>query len=189
MKKDFEENPPTFPEGKYPVIVIDLPWDIGVNHGEISSPHQGFDYPVMSDQELFDFTLPQDIAADDCMIFLWCTQGRILPLGLKLLEEWGFTYKFYMHWTKNGGITPPGFPQYNGELILVAFKGKPKFLSNKDFRAGFNAKRSGHSRKPDEFYETLNRVTPGPRIDIFGRKGREGFDVWGGEADKFDPAE
>ena len=42
-----------------------------------------------------------------------------------------------------------------------------------------------HSRKPDEFYDLVREVSPGPRIDVFSREKREGFDQWGNEEDEF----
>ena len=64
----------------------------------------------------------------------------------------------------------------------MASKGSPKLLSQVDFKVAFNAPTRGHSVKPAEFYNTLARVTPAPRIDLFSRRLIPGFDVWGDEA-------
>ena len=42
--------------------------------------------------------------------------------------------------------------------------------------------RNGHSSKPDEFYNLIREMSPEPRIDIFARKSRVGFDTWGDES-------
>ena len=45
----------------------------------------------------------------------------------------------------------------------------------------FEARAERHSVKPDIFYERLREVSPGPRLELFARKPREGFQVWGHE--------
>jgi N6-adenosine-specific RNA methylase IME4 len=51
--------------------------------------------------------------------------------------------------------------------------------------ASINAPHREHSRKPDEFYDTVRRVTEGPRVDMFSREPRDGFGQWGIETGKF----
>jgi N6-adenosine-specific RNA methylase IME4 len=38
-----------------------------------------------------------------------------------------------------------------------------------------------HSAKLDIFYERVREVSPGPRLELFARTPREGFQVWGHE--------
>ena len=38
-----------------------------------------------------------------------------------------------------------------------------------------------HSRKPDEFYEMVETLCPGSKVDLFAREEREGWVTWGGE--------
>jgi hypothetical protein len=46
-----------------------------------------------------------------------------------------------------------------------------------------SAPRCEHSRKPDEAYEIIERMYPGlPRIELFARGRRPGWDAWGNQA-------
>ena len=93
-----------------------------------------------------------------------------------------------MVWHKNGGFQPFGLPQYNAEFVLIGRKGGCDFVDTKAFMLCNNWPRREHSRKPDEFYELISRVTLGPRIDVFSRERREGFDQFGNQTEKFDGA-
>ena len=40
-----------------------------------------------------------------------------------------------------------------------------------------------HSVKPDFFYDLIEKESPGPYVELFARKPREGWDRWGNEVD------
>jgi N6-adenosine-specific RNA methylase IME4 len=169
------------PAGQYRTIVIDPPWPIEINDRDVRPGQVGMHYPTMSLEEIQAFKLP---AADQCMAFIWTTQ-KFLPATFNIVKTWGLTYLFTMVWHKPGGPQPFNLPQYNCEFVVVARKGGVPFLDTKQFFTCFQAPRREHSRKPDEFYDVVRRVTAGPRIDIFSREPREGFDQFGNETEKF----
>lgn len=170
------------PTGKYRTIVIDPPWQTAKFERDCRPNQAGvLDYPTMSYDELAAFHLP---IADEAHVYVWTTQKH-LPAALFLLEDWGLTYVFTMVWHKPGGPQPFELPQYNCEFVLFARRGSLSFLDTKQFFTCFSAPRREHSRKPDEFYELVNRVSPGPRIDIFSREARDGFDQYGNETNRF----
>lgn len=174
---------PSLPEGKYECIVIDPPWDMKKIERDVRPNQVAFEYPTMTEAELTAFDVPS-ISADDCHLFCWTTHKH-LPLALRLLDAWGFRYVCTMVWHKPGGVQPVGLPQYNCEFVLYARRGSPSFVDTKAFPCCFEAPRREHSRKPDEFYDVIRRVTAGPRIDVFSRERRDGFDQFGNEAEKF----
>ena len=142
----------------------------------------GIDYPVMTEDELAQLKLP---AAPDCHLWCWTTH-KFLPMALRLLPQWGFTYVCTFVWHKPGGFQPVGLPQYNCEFALYARKGSPKFKTTKSFDVCFNAPRGAHSEKPSEFYDAVRRVCglseKSPGIDMFNRRKLTGFVGWGNEA-------
>jgi len=177
------------PKGKYRTIIIDPPWPIEKIIRDVRPNQDVFDYPIQTLQEIESgkFNKPGEIpkmSTDDCHLFLWTTQKFLLH-SFRIIERWGFNYIFTMVWHKDGGFQPYGLPQYNCEFVVYGRKGSTKFLDTKKFDCCFNGKRREHSRKPDEFYETIVRVCPGPIADVFSREEREGIDSYGNESEKF----
>ena len=181
-------NAAELPNGKYRVLVIDPPWPMTKIERDVRPNQVGFDYPTMTEAELFGLRATiDDVAAPDCNLFLWTTQ-RFLPLALRLVEHYGFRYVLVMVWHKAGGFQPIGLPQYNCEFAIYARRGSPKFLDTKAFTCAFGAPRLQHSRKPVRFYDILRRVTAGPRLDMFSREVIDGFSPFGNETHKFSGA-
>ena len=173
---ELANNPPALPTGEYYTVVVDPPWDI-TNGGAGASREQqeGFDYPVMSVESIRDLSLP---LSTDSWVFLWTTCGY-LPQAIEVLKDWGLKYRYTFVWHKNAGNKQPLGPLYNAEYIVVGSKGSPRWMDVKDLPLCFNAATTGHSVKPDEFYDMLRRCTPEPRIDMFNRRPIDGFDTWG----------
>lgn len=179
IKAPFLLERPAPPTGQYSCIVIDPPWPMKKIDRDVRPKQKAFDYEPMSEDELAELALP---AADNCHLYLWTTHKH-LPIALNLAGLWGFKYECLMTWVKNVGFTPFSWMR-STEHVLFCRRGSLDLLKLGE-RLDFNAKVREHSRKPDEFYELVMRTSPGPRIDMFARQARDGFDVWGAEPDKF----
>lgn len=170
------------PEGSYRTIIIDPPWPIKkIIRRERPYQNAELDYPVLSVETIKNMKLP--FASDGCHVYLWTIQ-RYLPVAFEVLSCWGVKYIQTLVWEKNVGFTPFGLFMNNVEFVLFGRIGSLPLLKAGE-KAAFKAKVREHSRKPDEFYELVKKVSPEPRIDIFSREKREGFDSWGDEIEKF----
>lgn len=163
----------------FATVCVDPPWDWG-DEGDNSQLGRGrTTYGELSHGELL--TMPiGDYAESDAHIYLWIT-NRSLPKGFALLEAWGFRYVTCLTWCK------PSFGMGNyfrgaSEQVLFGVRGSQPLL-RKDAGTWFEAPRGpdGHSSKPDEFYSLVESCSPGPFLDVFSRRERDGWTSWGGQ--------
>ena len=166
---------------KYKTIVIDPPWNTETGTFKTSHGHMNArPYKSMKDDEILNFNI-NEYADDNCDLFLWTTNSKI-DICFDILKKWGFKYHCMMVWDKRNGVNICGF-QRSGEFVLYAYKGKMGVIrKSKYIPVVFQGKRKNHSRKPDEFFDLITPKTQEPRISIFEREKREGFDIWGDEA-------
>jgi len=163
-------------QGLFQTIVIDPPWDWG-DEGDVNQLGRAKpDYATMPIQDIEALPISK-IADKNCHLYLWAT-NRSLPKAFRLIDAWGFRYITCITWVK------PSYGMGNyfrgsTEQVLFAIKGSQP-LKRKDAGTHFEAPRGkGHSAKPDAFYDLVSTCSHAPFIDIFGRKKREGWTVWG----------
>jgi len=120
---------------------------------------------------------------DNCHLYLWVT-NNFLQDGLEVVRQIGFRYVTLITWMKDR----IGIGQYfRGitEHCIFAVKGTLPYKVSKGKRqqgvTGFLEKKSIHSRKPERAYEMIETVSYPPRLEMFARERREGWDVWGNE--------
>ena len=167
--------------GNYDVVVTDPPWPMKRIDRKVAPGNTGFDYPTMSIDDIIAKGVP---AAPDSHLFVWNTQ-KYLPDAFKCMEAWGFRYLFLMTWRKTRGMKPFNMPTYNSEFVLYCRRGSPEgFVDTKGFSTCFEGRSREHSRKPEEFYETIARVLNGTKVDLFARQARPGFEVVGNQVAK-----
>jgi N6-adenosine-specific RNA methylase IME4 len=181
VDKVLGKDPIPLPEGKFQTIVVDPPWPVEKILRDVRPNQVEFGYRTMSVDEIKVFPI-QKLMADNCHVYLWTTQ-KFLPIAFEVFESWGVKYECLLTWVKNVGFTPFSW-MYSTEHVLFGRIGSLELLK-KGERLDFNAKVREHSRKPNEFYELVKRVSPEPRKDVFAREKHDGFEAWGDEVDKF----
>ena len=130
-----------------------------------------------------------DIAAPDCMLFMWATFPNLLDC-LKVIAAWGFKYKSCgFVWVKTNKKSPGfhvGLGYYtraNAELCLIATRGHPKRVS-KSIRQLVASPIERHSKKPDCVRDRIVELCGDiPRIELFAREAAPGWDALGNEID------
>ena len=174
---------------KYRTIVADPPWKYGVwgvgseksafskkhNENEIPIP-----YETMTVEEIKALNVA-DFADENCELYLWTTQ-KYLPDAFEVLKAWGFKYCQTLTWCKTpmgtgqGGVYCP-----TTEFLLLGRKGKMPKVKRID-TTWWNVKRTNkHSKKPEFFQELIETVSDAPRLEMFARRKRVGWDIWGNE--------
>lgn len=180
------------PGGPYGVIYADPPWTFATysknGKGRSAETHYG----CMSLGDIEALPVAKS-AMENCVLLLWTTDP-MLEKALGVVRAWGFSYKTIgFTWVKqnksgNGFFTGMGFwTRANPEHCLLATRGKPRRKSASVQRLIVSPRRE-HSRKPDEAYDRIERLCPGPYLEMWARQNRSGWDSCGNETGLFDIA-
>jgi len=173
-------NEPLRPDvGTFNVIYADPPWRY--EHARTENRAIENHYPTMDLQEICDLPI-DNIAANDCMLFLWATAPK-LEESIRVVESWGFTYRTCMVWVKDK-IGMGYYARSQHELLLIAKRGDiPAPPTNSRVSSVVRSPRGEHSKKPVEFYEIIEGMYPELRkIELFCRSPRQGWHVWGNQS-------
>jgi N6-adenosine-specific RNA methylase IME4 len=143
-------------------------------------------YRTMPIDAICAFPVSQ-IAAEPSHLYLWCPNA-LLACGLRVMESWGFTYKTNLVWYKiryDGGPDGRGVGFYYRnvtELLLFGVRGHLRtFQPGRRAVNLISSRKREHSRKPDEFYDLIEKCSPAPRLELFARHPRQGWEQWGDE--------
>lgn len=165
--------------GQYRTIVADPPWRYKstLPAWDVNGRRSAVPYDTMTNEEIAALPIA-DLAAVDAHLYLWTTNTH-LPHAFAVVNAWGFTYSTTLVWCK----TPrgfAGFPTYNvcTEFVLFCRRGTLPAIERVP-RNWWEWKRRQHSAKPEQFLDMVETVSPGPRLELFSRRHRLGWDVWG----------
>lgn len=167
---------------RYKTIVIDPPWEVkrGPDWGS-NGKSRILVYPTMSIDRIAKLPV-KTLSEGDCHLYLW-TINKYIKEAYSLVREWGFTPSTLLIWAKTpNGIGLGGTYSLSSEFCLFARKGtltaKKRHSTN-----WWQWKRGKHSQKPEEFQDIVEETSPGPYLEMFARRRRPGWDVWGNEVE------
>lgn|GEM_PF-3001188 len=175
--------------GAYSLICIDPPWHFTTRSDKGQGKSPSAHYGTMTMEWIAALPVA-DLAADDCLLWLWCTSSN-MPQAIQIMDAWGFTFSTSGVWVKTTRLGKlafgTGFVLRNcHEPFLIGRRGAPK-IAVKNVRSTLMAPVREHSRKPDLAYQEARRLIPyGRAADVFSREQRENWEAWGNEAGKFD---
>lgn len=195
------------PRGHFACIAADPPWNFK-SRTPLTAQNAGArrdaekHYPVMPIADIAAMPV-SELAARDAHLFLWTT-GPFLRASFDVMDGWGFNYSgIGFVWVKakkthgrqlelmsSADIERTFFlglghtTRKNCEFVLLGRRGSPKRLA-KDVRELIFSPLREHSRKPDEFFQRVERYCDGPRLELFSREEREGWTAWGNQTEKF----
>lgn len=133
----------------------------------------------MTNEEIASLQIP---AKPDSVCFLWCLPSN-LPVGLDILERWGFRYVSNMVWGKMTTSNSPvmgmgGYLRNSHEHVLIGKRGNPPRMSRSVRSLVLTPPMHGNSRKP-WIQPQIEQLTPGPYLEMFGRTEYPGWTVIG----------
>lgn len=171
---------------KYATIVADPPWRYREGFGSTWTRKSGrrnpLPYPSMGVDEIAALPIA-GLADDDAHLYLWTT-NRYLPESFGVLRAWGFRYAQTLVWTKSRRGSPLGGAfRTDVEFLLFARRGTLAHLVKAPSSWYDWPRQSRHSQKPDDAYALIASVSPGPYLELFARRKRPGWDVWGNEVE------
>lgn len=175
---------PPMPEGTYHCIVADPPWCLDTGPDEMNTTgergHDHLAYEQMSIEAICALDVAR-LAAPDAHLYLWTT-NRYVEASYTIARAWGFEPSALLVWCKAPrGVGLGDTFRQTAEFVLFARRGSLTARRIVE-RTWFEWPRSAHSVKPAAFYSLVESVTPPPYLDLFARRARPNWTVWGAEA-------
>ena len=172
------------PLGHAGALLVDPPWFFTTYSDKGRAKAADQHYACMSLDAIKALPVAT-LCARDCSLTLWTPQAHA-EIAMGVMSAWGFTFKTLGAWAKQsrtGRCWQFGTGHVlrsAAEFYLVGTRGHPKRQS-RGVRNLIVAPVREHSRKPDEIYQQVEALWPGPYVELFARHPRAGWSSWGEE--------
>lgn len=154
-------------------IYADPPWPYARSPRGAATRH----YSTMSMQSLKEMPVAR-LAASQSHLHLWTTNS-FMKEAHELMEAWGFAYKSMFTWVKFQ-IGTGYYWRGATEHLLLGVRGGQRFL-HRGMRNGMLLDREHHSKKPEVVRRLIEQVSPGPYLELFGRRETQNWVVFGNQ--------
>lgn len=173
---------------KYQIILADPPWRQSKGGKKTERPNSSggpLDYNTISlDGIQAILSGAGEHADENRVMFLW-TIDKYLHQAEKMVISLGYKLHARMIWNKVTGIPAAFTIRYGHEYLLYLYHGKLLPVAKGErgkIHTVFTEQVKRHSQKPVIAYEIIERLYPNvSRLELFARRKRPGWDVWGNE--------
>lgn len=164
---------------RFSTIYADPPWRY---RNESSRAAAVNPYPTLSLKEICALPIG-NLAEENAHLHLWAT-APLLGDALKVVRAWGFRYKSCFVWAKDK-LGMGNYWRVSHELLLLGVRDGLRFQDH-TIRRWQESHRTVHSRKPESVRLLVERVSPAPYLELFGRAEvhAPGWTVFGNEIER-----
>lgn len=165
---------------RYQLIKMDPPWPETGGGGRGAQNH----YPVIKTrEEMLSVILDSGVFLphDNCHLMMWYTNNYLL-WAVWLMAKLGFDYKTQITWTKTSrgtGYYFAGQTEHCAFAVRGVLAPREKAKHTTALGVANDPSRTQHSKKPEEIFTVAESIGYGPRLEMFSRQARPGWDVWG----------
>lgn len=190
LRDEAEAPPLPTIDGGFKTVLADPPWRFANRTGKVAPEHRRLDRYSTMDLDAIKALPVSEVVAKNAHLYLW-VPNALLPEGIAVMEAWGFRYVSNVIWAKrrkDGGPDGRGVGFYFRnvtEILLFGVRGSMRTLAPARSQVNMiETRKREHSRKPDEQYPFIEACSPGPFLEMFSRHPRDGWTLWGDEADE-----
>lgn len=149
-------------EFKFRTIYADPPWDYDNRASRGAARNH---YRTMTLEQIRAEPVG-DLADREAHLHLWTTNG-FLREAIDLIGAWGFDYKSCFVWVKPE-LGCGNYWRVSHEFLLLGVRGNLPFEDHCQ-RSWLETSRMEHSRKPGGIRMLIEKVSPPPYLEMYGR--------------------
>ena len=165
---------------RFPTIYADPPWRYQNKASRGAAENH---YPTLSLKDICSEPV-SELAADNSHLHLWTTNA-FLQEAFLVIQAWGFEYKSCFVWIKRQ-MGMGNYWRVSHEFLLLGVRGSLSFR-NQSQASWIGADRTRHSRKPAVVRSLIEKVSPAPYLELYGRSElpNTAWTVYGNEISQF----